>query len=214
MTKETANIETLASIAAEVSAPVAPPAASSLPAITISLTRPISDDAGMSWTEVTLHEPELGHMLNAERDTTSSVTEAMRLFAEVSGLPEIAIGRLKTKDAMAIRRVVDGFEKHASPVDARIDGDRHTIALDAPIELPGQAPISHITLREPDMAVGVIVEKIHKMRARQAAMIAELSGIKIPVLRHLKARDIARIEAWLGPFVADDESKEEAGETS
>lgn len=207
MSKKSASLETTVSGESA-------PEPKALPAITIDLSRPISDDAGMTWTEVTVSEPELGQMMTAERDTISDVTEAMRLFAEVSGLPEIAIGRLKTKDAMAIRKAVDSFEKHASKVDARIDGDRHTLTLDAPIELPGQPPISQITLREPDMAVGVIVEKIKKMRARQAAMIAELSGLKIPVLRHLKARDIARIEAWLGPFVSDDASTEEDGETS
>ena len=190
-------------------APAAPAAVSR----TLKLSRPITDGNGMTWTEVHVALPELGHYMLAERETTSEVSEAARLFAELTNVPEDAIHKMKTGDARALRRMIDAANETSFASDIRVDGDRHTITLEHPIVIDGQPHIGALTLREPDLAAGIAIEKFNKPREQLAATIAVLSGLTIPVTRRLKMTDVRRIETWLAPFVADTLSMEADGAT-
>lgn len=182
------------------------------PKFTLKLARPIDDGAGLTWDDLTIAEPTLGHRMTAERASTSEVEQVVRFFALLSGVPEEAIQKLKTSDARKLNRWVDGLPlpKWEAPT---VNGDRHTFKLLCPIEIEGQVPISEITLREPDLAAGIAVEKFKSPREQTAASIASLSGLTIPVVRKMKMRDVERIEAWMLPFVAEPDLKAGDGET-
>lgn len=185
-------------------------AAEELKRFTLALSRPIADDAGQSWSALTLIEPDLGARMAAERETSSDVAQVTRLFAELSGVPENAIAKLKTPDARKINAWLDGLGDDDAPAPT-VEGDRHTFTLLCPIVLDGQEPIKTITLREPDLAAGIAVERFKRRHEITAATIAALSGLTIPVVSRLKMRDAGRVEAWLIPFVADTDSTADLG---
>lgn len=185
-------------------APVA--AADNLKRLTLTLSRPIADDAGQSWSALTFVEPDLGSQMAAERETTSEVSQVTRLFSELSGVPENAIAKLKTRDAHKINAWLASLGDDDAAIAPTVEGDRHTFTLLCPIVLDGQEPIKTIALREPDLAAGIAVERFKRRHEIQAATIAALSGLTIPVVSRLKMRDAGRIEAWLIPFVADTDS--------
>lgn len=186
-------------------------AADNLKRLTLALSRPIADDAGQSWSTLTFSEPDLGARMAAERETTSEVAQVTRLFAELSGVPETAIAKLKTPDARKVNAWLDALGDDDDATAPTVEGDRHTFTLLCPIVLDGQEPIKTITLREPDLAAGIAVERFKRRHEITAATIAALSGLTIPVVSRLKMRDAGRVEAWLIPFVADTDSTADLG---
>ncbi|MGE8942710.1 phage tail assembly protein [Leptospira interrogans] len=177
---------------------------------TIPLSRPLSDGSN-SWTELTVHEPELGDRIRAERKG-AGMEAAVELLAILTGLPSSAARKMKTRDARAIHAWLDSLMPDGEPVADVDDAESRTFDLLVPLEVDGR-PMTQITVREPDLEAGIAVEKLKGRHEQTAASIAVLSGLTIPVVRKMVMRDVARIEAWLLPFVDDTNSKEEAGET-
>ena len=193
-------------------APPAPPAPPSREPerLTLKLSRPIKADDGRTWSEITIVEPELSHHIEADRKA-SGMERAIAIYATISGIPEDAIRRLKTIDAKAIQRWINGLRGGEPPVD---NGGVWTFSLAFPIEVDGQ-PVAQISLREPDLEAGIALEKFNgKPNAQIAASIAALSGLTIPIVRRMKMRDVAQFEAWLYPFVADTTSETSPGAMS
>lgn len=173
-----------------------------------ALSRPI-EDKGQTLAELTLAEPELRHMIVAERKP-SGAELAVSLIAQLSGISETAIRRLKLKDLRAIEAWIRDL-RLTSACSFEEDVGGALFVLSSPIETNG-TPIERLRLREPDIEASIAVEKFSKPHEQTAAMIAALTDITIPVVTRLKLRDLAVIEAWLTPFVEDTSSKAGAGE--
>ena len=170
---------------------------------TFALAVPIADDDGRTWSEITLREPELRDQASMQRGKTTTANErSARHIAELSGVPDIAVRRLKLRDARVIQAWLKSLNteamKHA-PVEMG-DGS-HTFELLAPVTTNAGA-VTHITLREPDIDTGIAVEKAGGDTVAQAtaAMIAALSDISVPVAMRLSVRDVTVMETWLGFF--------------
>jgi len=180
-----------------------------------NLAVPITDDAGSTWTSITLREPTLRDQANIQRRTTATGTEqAVQLIAALSGVPESAVRRLKTRDVRRMERWQRGLVDEAIAIDVTDDdnGDHlapsKTFVLASPIETES-APITEITVREPDLEAGIAIEKFKTAGEQTAAMLAALTGLPIPSVMRLAARDVARIERWLSFFSKDGELSEE-----
>lgn len=189
----------------------APPLVATGETMKLKLAVPV-EDKGVVIGEVTVQEPELRHQIAAER-TSSQTEQAIRLISQLTGLPESVARRLKFRDAARIRGWVGGLMDSIEPLDCDplLEGGPKTFQLLVPID--GGKPINEITIQEPDIEAGIAVEKFKHQHEQDAAMIAALSGLTIPVVSRLKMRDVARIKAWLLPFVTDTGLTEEAGAT-
>lgn len=182
------------------------------------LAVPIADDAGSTWTSITLREPTLRDQANIQRRTTLSGTEqAAQLIAALSGIPESAVRRLKTRDVRRMERWQRRLVDEAIALDITADDDgalapSKTFRLASPIETEA-TPITEITVREPDLEAGIAIEKFKTAGEQTAAMLAALSGLPIPAVMRLAARDVARIERWLSFFSKDGDLSEEEDET-
>ncbi len=172
-----------------------------------TLSRPI-EDKGQPLAELKLAEPELRHMIVAERKP-SGAELAVSLISQLSGVSEAAIRRLKLKDLRAIEAWIREL-RLTSTCAFEEDAVGALFVLSSPIETNG-TPIDRLRLREPDIEASIAVEKFAKPHEQTAAMIAALTDLTIPVVTRLKLRDLAVIEAWLTPFVDDTSSKAGAG---
>lgn len=172
------------------------------------LSRPI-EDKGQPLAELKLSEPELRHMIVAERKP-SGAELAVSLIAQLSGASEAAIRRLKLKDLRAIEAWIRDLRLTSSCAFEEDAAGGALFVLSSPIETNG-TPIERLRLREPDIEASIAVEKFSKPHEQTAAMIAALTDLTIPVVTRLKLRDLAVIEAWLTPFVDDTGSKAGAG---
>ncbi len=87
-----------------------------------------------------------------------------------------------------------------TPFQPALDPDR-AFVLQVPVAGAGPAPLTSITVREPDLEAGIAVERSSETAAgATAAMIAALSGQSIPTVMRLAQRDVSRIERWLDFF--------------
>lgn len=172
-----------------------------------ALSKPI-EDKGQIHAKLTLAEPELRHMIIAERKP-SGAELAASLIAQLSGVSELAIRRLKIKDLRAIEAWIRGL-RETSGCSFEEDAGGALFVLSSPIETNG-TPVERLRLREPDIEASIAVERFSKPHEQTAAMIAALADLTIPVVTRLKLRDLAVIEAWLTPFVEDTSSKAGAG---
>lgn len=186
-----------------------PPASAPTPILkrTFTLSRPIFDEKGTTWTELTLVEPELQHQVKAQRGKTSTHTEQVAgFFAALSGVPEAAIRKLKTRDAHRMKAWVDTLSADG-PEDAEpsLHESERRFELVCPI-ITDNMPLTALTVREPDLECAIAVERMATQAERTAALIASLSGVTIPIIMRMKMRDVVRIESWLGFFLPDGEA--------
>lgn len=178
---------------------------------TFTLVRPIVHQ-GQTWTEMTLEEPQLLHMIKAEKEPTSTEF-SISLITQLSSIPPAVARKLKLRDLRAVERWVGTLRNtKATLVSADDATGEATFGLIRPLPT-NTAPIATITLHEPDLEASVAVEKFKKQYEQTAAMIASISGITIPVVSRLALRDLAVIEGWLLPFVDDARSTGAAGAT-
>lgn len=176
----------------------------------VTLTRPIIEN-GNEIRSLELVEPELGHLIKAERAGTGSEQSAA-MVAELSGISAQTARRVLLRDLRAIERWVDGLKSEASctfETDAR-GGARFNLGRPLPTE---REPIAVVTLREPDIEAAIAVEKFKHPAEQTAAIIAVLADLTIPIVARLTLADLAVIEAWLVPFVRDTPSREARGAT-
>lgn len=164
---------------------------------TFVLRRPIPGQNGKPISEITVEEPRLGHAVVAGRKTGAN-QQTIALLSAVSGVPEDSIKKLKTVDALRINVWLKTLEGTNEVVEDPATGDV-TLPLTVPIR-DGNKLITEITLREPDLEAGIAVEKMVTQHEQLAATIASLSGLTIPTVNQLRLRDVAAVEAWLGPL--------------
>jgi hypothetical protein len=164
---------------------------------TLQLAKPITD-GDRRLDALTVVEPEVRHFVHASRKASPQET-TIALIAQIAGISEDAAGRLKTRDARAVQKWIEGLRKF-EPIEADVDeDDGRTFTLLSPLDGPPR--VERLTLREPDLASGVAVEKFKTEAEQSAALIASLSGQTIPQIMRLKLRDMARVEAWLYPLL-------------
>ncbi len=165
---------------------------------TITLTVPIEMGAAGSIETLTLRRPTLGDNVAAEQ-APAGMARTVAFWAHIAGVPVKAMERLKTRDAAKIQKWLHDASLLDQPPPGHIDeGDKRTFNLIEPIN---DGRTTRLTLREPDLAAGIAVEKFKNEHEQMAASIAVLAGITIPETHQLDMRDVARIEAWLVPFV-------------
>lgn len=179
---------------------------------TFTLSGPIADTTGNLVTTITLSEPELGHLMLAEHEKSGG-EQAAALISQLSGIPKAALRRLKLADLKAFERWMRELREigGAAYEDDGAGGAVFTLALPIPVE--GGKAIDKLRLRTPDLDASIAVEKFKKQHEQTAAMIAALADLTIPVVRRLKIRDVAVIEAWLAPFVTESEAPASPGAT-
>lgn len=180
--------------------------------MTFVLAVPVEDKDQVIDT-VTVIEPELRHHIEAER-AAGQAESAVKLIARMTGLSEAAARKMKFRDANSIKKWVAGLIDGVEPLDCDplVEGGPKEFKLIVPIA-DGAKVITSVTIQEPDIESGIAIEKFKKQHEQDAAMIAVLSGLTIPVVSKLKMRDVSRIKAWLLPFVSATDSTEEAGAT-
>lgn len=173
---------------------------------TFRLAVPIRVDDGKEIAELTLTEPRLVDAMRLEKQGFSTATEASAgLLALLSGVPDAIIRKLKMRDAMSMQRWIQALADGALSADADLDADTalaagaHSFALSAALPTD-TAPVTALTLREPDVESAIAVERFKGQHERTAALIATLSGQIIPVVQKLAMRDVERIERWLDFF--------------
>ena len=126
----------------------------------------------------------------------------------MSGLPveslnKVIIGDGKRIDKWLSELNVEALlEDQEREVDDEEDEFERTFELLLPIATDSK-PLTSITLRAPDLGCAVLAENFDTESSKLAAILAELSGLTMQVILRLSRRDVARMEAWIGPFVED-----------
>lgn len=179
--------------------------------VTIKLGRPITDGQ-TTWTELTITPPTLGHHMASEQNGVG-MSQVVSLYASLAAVPVEAMKGLKTVDARKLEKAIEKLNSGKdAPAPVPHDVDGATFKLLTPIDAGGGRMLGSITLREPDLAAGIAIEKFQRDHEQTAASIAVLSGLTMPVVAALAMRDVRRIEAWLLPFVNDSNSSISDGE--
>lgn len=174
------------------------------------LSRPIRDEAGTVWHEIELAEPELGHLLQAQR--TRSAKEAERTTVMISLLanaPLTVVRRVRLRDAEPMRSwIKQTTAAPATPADDNGTGlpglvlePERTFVLAGPLPV-GSGALGSLTLRQPDLRVAVAVDGARLEAEKTLAMLAALSGVPAGSLLRITLRDLAAIEAWIAQFLA------------
>lgn len=193
----------------------ATPAATPGPlATTITLAVPVVDK-GKTVDALTITEPVLSQYMYANR-VKSRTEQTIRMISQISGIGEDAVRKLRTRDALRVQRWLQSIEaadidEQAQP-ELSVGAESKTFDLLVPLA-DGAATITKLTLREPDLAAGIEVERFKTPGEQTAAMIAMLSDTVVPLVSKLVMRDVRRMEAWIVPFVDDSGSTEAAGAT-
>lgn len=177
------------------------------------LRAPIIHD-GKQIKAVTLTEP-LAHQVAkaAHKSGDDASALAMRLFEEISDLPEGAAAGLKLRDFAAISQWLEGLNSFALALDhaaglathleARLDdleGER-SFALCVPVAGEG-GDITTLTATEPSMDAMMMAMQRPTSADQMIALVAGATGQTIPVISQLAQRDLNRIGTWLGPFTS------------
>lgn len=178
---------------------------------------PVTDDTGKTWTTVLIEDPELRHEAQVDRATTSSDMAAFALrLSTLTGMPVEAVHRIKFRDANALRDIIERLKDRGVKLDAEREAEERarnggipapvesvrTFELIVPIPTDG-APMTHITVTEPDIASGIAVERFKTGSEQTAALIASCSGQIIPLIMRMKVCDTARIERWINFLLQD-----------
>lgn len=180
---------------------------------TFKLRKPLK---GGELTELTLDEPTFGHVCRAVREHPNSAAEqTIHMIAALGGESAEVIKGMFIRDARDIEMWFNSLDIAAVLGDKdRYSADDYeaTFVLSVPVPTD-KKPITEITVRAPDLGASVMAEKFKTNEERTAALIADLSGQTLQVISRIKRRDIARMEAWLGPIVAESDSlPDELGE--
>ncbi|WP_171988140.1 phage tail assembly protein [Hyphomicrobium sp. NDB2Meth4] len=161
---------------------------------------PITDEVGSAWTKITLREPTLADMIAVERKVTALGNAfTADMLSLLSNLPETAVRKLKFRDLRPIERWLNSLQHTVADDDPLEAVPQRTFKLLVPLQTNG-APITSLTVREPDLDCGIMVDKFKGAAEQQAAMIAALSDQVIPVITRMAMRDVRRIDAWLNFF--------------
>ncbi len=175
---------------------------------TFNLSRPVPGKDGAPVGEIALEEPQLKHLIVAGRKSGIAET-TISLLAQLTGLPEDSVKKIKTADARSIEAWLLSLASPDAPVVS--DAGDATFQLSVPL-VDGNKMISALTLREPDLECAIAVERMKTLEEQTAATIASLSGYTIPLISQLRVRDVRALEAWLGPFYeASTSAESEAG---
>lgn len=188
-------------------------AASSAIERTFQLAVPIRGDDGKEWSALTLQEPLLRHRVEAQRRKSATETErTIVILSALSGASEAALRRMKSRDARKVSAWLDSLQVSARQADDLADAAEQndvvsgsalplerTFQLLVPIDVPG-APVTSVTVREPDLEAGIAVERMQSPGEQTAALIASCAGLVIPVVMRMSLRDVARLERWFDFF--------------
>ncbi|MFM2422123.1 MAG: Phage tail assembly chaperone protein or 41 or 14 [Pseudomonadota bacterium] len=188
------------------------------PTTTIRLVAPIATEQG-EITHLTLRDPTLGELVQS--DDHPGMLGSVQIIAAAANIKPDTARRLKTRDTIAASRWFDSLvppapppalDDDGEPKAVDIEGGERTFDLLGPVEIGGKV-VTQITLREPDVEVGIAIEKVKGAHRQTARMIAVLSGRTVPEVLKLRRRDVMVIERWLIPFVTDTPSKGAGGAT-
>jgi hypothetical protein len=182
-------------------------AAGTAAAHTIKLSVPLAGADGPI-EQLTLRRPILADHIAAEQ-TPAGTARSVALWATLAGVPVKAMEKLKTRDGRQVNKwlTTDALHLDEPPPPMKVDGDLATFGLIVPV-----AGIDSITLREPDLAMAIAVERLNYKNEHETlgAMIAVLSGRLIPDVHQLDMRDVNRMGDWLAPFVVESISTDES----
>ncbi|OYW56771.1 MAG: hypothetical protein B7Y80_01430 [Hyphomicrobium sp. 32-62-53] len=184
----------------------------------LAVAVPMADGSLLKSLEI--EEPELRHRIAAQRERRATESETFaRYVAILAGIPEEAAQKIKHRDARKIKAFVDDLKGRG--VGADLEAERaaleasggvppmlassRTFTLLVPVATDG-APLTEITVEEPDIAAGIAVEKFKTEAEQSAALIATCSGQVIPLISRMKECDVLRIERWLNFFLNDGEA--------
>ena len=175
---------------------------------TFKLAAPITGVGDEPIAQITVREPLLSDRGEAERKHPSSPAEqAIFLIARLTDISEQAAKRMKTRDAVRIRKWIFGL----SVLENHDGGDRSGVrAFDLMVPVPtDDEPLERLTVREPDLESAIAAEKFENETDQTAATIALLADTTIPVVKRMAVRDIDRIEGWLRPFLTGEMTTDE-----
>lgn len=117
-----------------------PPLAPAKLSRTFKLAVPISAGDGKTWDTIMLTEPELGHYIVVNRRKTASSIETMvHLFSLLSGVPEDALRRMKSRDARPVRDWVDAVRVSGALADVIRDASTPDGGLPAALAIADAA---------------------------------------------------------------------------
>lgn len=183
-------------------------------ALELSVAIPMPD--GSYTTKIEIQEPELRHRIAAQKERRPTESETFaRYISVVCSIPEESAKKIKHRDARRIKVLLDDIKSRGVLADiAKEEEDRQSDGVDLPQEsrrtfvlihpVPTEgAPLTEVTVEEPDLAAGIAVEKFKTDAEQSAALIASCSGLVIPLVSRMKECDVVRIERWLNFFLSD-----------
>lgn len=167
-----------------------------------ALRVPIADDKGNVYPVLIVHEPEQHHFATMQR-AGKGVAGSFALLAALTGVPVSAIQALRHRDHNPIKgwieELVDGHDGDLVPDPEAAGEQTWDCELLAPIPT-NAAPVTRVTVREPTIGSGIACERMKTEAEQTAALIAQITGLDIPVVMRMKRRDVVRIERWVAPF--------------
>ena len=164
---------------------------------------PVTDDNGKVYHKLTVFEPEQHHYADMQRAGTG-VAASFVLISKLSSVPVSAIEKLRQRDHNPIKSWIEGLASPPQGKDPKPDPDAAgeqiwECTLASPIPTNG-LPVSTVTVSEPTIRAGVACEKMKTEAEQTAVLIAQITGLTVPVVMRMKRRDVARIERWIAPF--------------
>lgn len=170
---------------------------------TFRLKVPVADKTGRVHTSLTIVEPEQHHYALMQREG-GGTKGSIAMIAALAKVPVDVIEGLRQRDHNPIKSWIEGLLDDVSAGDPKADPDAMgdqtwTCVLRASIPTDG-APVTSVTVREPNVGSGIATEKMKTEADQTAALIAQLTGHVIPVIMRMKRRDVVRIERWIAPF--------------
>lgn len=182
------------------------------PTFVIDLVPPLTVD-GATIEQLKLHEPNGLQVRQAELLMAQSVNVAtqraahIKLVAAVSGVPQAGIGALPisilNRAADYLQAFVDTFlEPFADPAPELV------IDLDPPLEVKDKGKFERLELREPDTSTVAKAEQlvakgfnIESLRRYKLKLVADVSGVPLPIVELMPIRVLNRGAAYLQGFI-------------
>lgn len=170
---------------------------------TFTLRVPIIDDKGRPYEKLTVTEPEQHHYVEMQR-AGRGVAASFVLISALTGVPVSAIQQLRHRDHNPIKGWVEEIVSPPQGDDPVADPDaagEQTWECDLAAGIPTNGPpVKRVTVREPTIGSGIACEKMKTEAEQTAALIAQITGLTVPVVMRMKRRDVVRIERWIAPF--------------
>jgi hypothetical protein len=174
-----------------------PPSSQAGATATVTLAVPIGDDKGNTWRELTLVEPELQHRAKVQRAKTATQTEhVIGLIALLSGVPEVAIRRMKARDAHRIKAWLDGVLM----AGVRADVLAEVAAAGEPMSLEAALAVMEVTLLDVPPGAEEIAARARK-RIEASDEVARRAALASPFVPPL---DPTRTFDLYGPVETND----------